>query len=218
MPSLSRNVVHEYDPKSVFHNQAINIPLLTNWIDELVSLTEKSLPVRNTPTTEQLVESLQRYDAVFRELMRQTGKYSVNITRMFAKTWTGTLNLMDYMVKSYHRYVTTTDHLQEQARQLLKQRAAQVASTALQKEEFVLERTALRAQIRTLQAEVPRPRSPVPVPRPRTPVPVPATTTNDSTLLNASIGIGGLHGRDAAGYAAGERDAEGDHRQLHQVG
>jgi hypothetical protein len=189
MPSLSRNVVHDYDPKSVFHNQAINIPLLTNWIDELVSLTEKSLPVRNTPTTEQLVESLQRYDAVFRELMRQTGKYSVNITRMFAKTWTGTLNLMDYMVKSYHRYVTTTDHLQEQARQLLKQRAAQVASTALQKEEFVLERTALRAQIRTLQAEVHDPRSiPAPVPVPVSvpvpapvPLPLPLTHPNFST-------------------------------------
>ena len=154
MPSLSRNVVHDYDPKAEFHNQAINIPLLTTWIDELVNLTEKSLPVRNTPTTEQLVESLQRYDAVFRELMRQTGKYSGNITKMFGKVWTGTLNLLDYMIKSYHRYVTTTDHLQEQARQLLKQRAAQVAASDIQKEEFQLERTALRAQIRTLQAEV----------------------------------------------------------------
>ena len=154
MPSLSKQVVHDYDPKSPFHNQAINIPLLSTWIDELISLTEKSLPVRSTPTTEQLVESLSRYDAVFRELMRQTGKYSTNITKMFAKTWMGTLNLMDYMVKSYHRYVTTTDHLQEQARELLKQRAAKDAANTIMKEEFELERTALRAQIRTLQAEV----------------------------------------------------------------
>ena len=86
--------------------------------------------------------------------MRQTGKYSTNITKMFAKTWMGTLNLMDYMVKSYHRYVTTTDHLQEQARELLKQRAAKDAANTIMKEEFELERTALRAQIRTLQAEV----------------------------------------------------------------
>ena len=115
MPSLSRNAVHNYDPNSVFHNQALNLPHLTTWIDELLNLSEKSLPVRSSPTTQQLVETLQRYDAVFRELIRQNTSVSVPITKMFGKVWGGSLNLMDYMIKSYHRYVTNTNHLQEQA-------------------------------------------------------------------------------------------------------
>lgn len=154
MPSLSRNAVHNYDPNSVFHNQALNLPHLTTWIDELLNLSEKSLPVRSSPTTQQLVETLQRYDAVFRELIRQNTSVSVPITKLFGKVWGGTLNLMDYMIKSYHRYVTNTNHLQEQAQLLLKQRQAHVAEANVQKEEFELERTALRAQVRTLQAEV----------------------------------------------------------------
>lgn len=33
---------------------------------------------------------------------------------MVAKAWAGSLNLMDYMVKSYHKYVRHTAHLQVQ--------------------------------------------------------------------------------------------------------
>ncbi len=52
MPTLAKNVSHEYDPSIVFHTHSANIPLLHSWIDDLVKLTEKGLPMDVNPNTD----------------------------------------------------------------------------------------------------------------------------------------------------------------------
>jgi hypothetical protein len=138
MPELAKTVSHEYDTKIVFHNYSSNVPHLQSWIDELINLTEHSLPQSATPNTDVLVQSLQRYDSVFKELLRQTAIFSEPITKMYSKVWTGVLNLMKYMIKSYHRYVKHTSHLQDQAQNLLAERQKGEAASKVQKEEFEL--------------------------------------------------------------------------------
>jgi hypothetical protein len=138
----------------VFHTLSYNIPHLDTWVDEIIRLTEKSLPAKANPTTQDMVESVHRYDACFREMLRQTNTFSPDLTRIYAKLWIGVLGLLDSMVKMYHRHVTQTASLQEQARELIHQRQAQVAATKIKQEEEVLERTALRATIRNLEAEI----------------------------------------------------------------
>ena len=135
MTSLPPSISHEYDPSIVYHSHSSNVPHLGNWISELVQLTESSYPKTPTPTTEDLVNALQRYDAVFKELLRQTSIFSEPITRMYAQAWTGVLKLMDYMIKSYHRYVKHTSHLQTQTHNLLNERQRSEAAYKIQKEE-----------------------------------------------------------------------------------
>jgi len=108
-----------YDPGIVFHSHSSNIPHLNDWIQELISLTESSLPSTDHPSTEQLVESFQRYDAMFRELLNQTSIFTKPVTKLLAKTWEGTLKLLQYTIKSYHRYVKHTTYLQSQAQELM---------------------------------------------------------------------------------------------------
>jgi hypothetical protein len=143
-----------FGQNEVFHTLSYNIPHLDTWIDEIIKLTEKSLPAKANPTTQDMVESVHRYDACFREMLRQTNTFSPDLTRIYAKLWIGVLGLLDSMVKMYHRHVTQTASLQEQARELIHQRQAQVAATKIKQEEEVLERTALRATIRNLEGEI----------------------------------------------------------------
>jgi hypothetical protein len=139
----------------VFHSHSYNLPHLNSWIDEIIKLTDKTTSSRKASTsTEDLVESLQRYDAIFRELIRQTKIFSIDLTKLYGKLWVGVLKLLDSMIKIYHRHVTQTSSLQEQARELIRQRHAQVAATKIEKEQGILERTALRANIRNLEGEI----------------------------------------------------------------
>jgi hypothetical protein len=138
MSSLTKTVSHEYDPKIVYHSHSSNVPHLNSWIDELINFNENSLPKQSTPNTNNLVEALQRYDSVFKELLRQTSIFSDPITKMMSKVWAGNLKLMDYMIKSYHRYVKHTSHLQSQAQTLLNERQRGEAANKIQKEEFDL--------------------------------------------------------------------------------
>jgi hypothetical protein len=153
MPTLAKNVSHEYDPSIVFHTHSANIPLLHTWIDDLVRLTEQGLPMDVNPNTDQLVQAMQRYDAIFREILRQMAIFSEPVTKMTAKAWAGSIKLIDYIIKSYHRYVKHTTHLQAQAQLLLNERQASAAASKVRDDEFELERTTLRARIRVLEAE-----------------------------------------------------------------
>jgi hypothetical protein len=76
------------------------------------------------------------------------------VTRLLAKVWGGNLKLLDYMIKSYHRYVKHTTHLQEQAQQLLTERQGQMVAAKVKDEEFEMEKLVLRARIRNLESEV----------------------------------------------------------------
>jgi hypothetical protein len=134
----SKTVSHQYDPGIVFHSYSSNVPHLQSWIDDLVALTEQSLPASTTPTTDLLVQALQRYDAVYKELLRQTTIFSEPLTSMLSQVWAGVLKLMTYMIKSYNRYVKQTSHLQSQAQSLLNDRQRGDAATKIQKEEFEL--------------------------------------------------------------------------------
>lgn len=140
MPGLSKTVSHEYDPKLVFRNYSSNVPHLQSWIDQLIELTENT-PLGssgNIPSTDQLVQSLQRYDAVYKELLRQTNIFSEPVTKMLSQVWSGVLKLMTFMIKSYHRYVKHTSHLQTQAQNLIAERQRGEAATKVQREEFEL--------------------------------------------------------------------------------
>ena len=151
-PNLQKD--HAYDPSILYHSHAANVPHINSWIDELVSITERGNPMRKFPSTENLVDSLQRYDAVYRELLRQTSIFSEPVTKMLAKVWAGVLKLLDYMVKSYHRYVKHTSNMQEQAETLLAEKQTQVVASKLKEDEFDLEKTYLKAKIRNLESEI----------------------------------------------------------------
>lgn len=138
MSLSSKTVSHDYDPKIVYHSHSSNLPHLNTWIDELIQINENSLPKQSSPNTNNLVEALQRYDAVYKELLRQTSIFSEPLTKMYSKVWTGVLKLLDYMIKSYHRYVKHTSHLQSQAQNLLNERQRGEAANKIQKEEFDL--------------------------------------------------------------------------------
>lgn len=129
-------VAHDYDAGMIFHTFSSNLPHLQSWIDELITLTDTSLPKGSTPTTDQLVQSLQRYDAIYKELLRQTKIFNEPITRLLADTWAGVMRLMVYMIKSYHRYAKSTSHLQTQAQNLLSERQRGEAAAKVMKEEF----------------------------------------------------------------------------------
>lgn len=123
---------------ATFRNYNANIPHLTNWIDELISISDKSLPTTSYPTTNQLVESLKRYDTIFCELLNQNAIFSEQNTKLFAKSWNGVFGLVNYVIKAYHRYVKHTNYLQSQAQSLLNERLAQMASSKVREEEFEL--------------------------------------------------------------------------------
>lgn len=143
-----------YDPSILYHSHSFNIPHLNSWIDELVRLTERGQAVSDTPTTDNLVQALQRYDAAFRELLRQTSLFSEPVTKLLAKVWGGVLKLLEYMIKSYHRYVKHTSGLQKQAQLLVTEKLNQSVASKVREDEFELERTFLKARIRNLESEI----------------------------------------------------------------
>jgi hypothetical protein len=140
--------------KNLFHTHSANIPHLFTWIDELINLTENQLSIKTLPETVDLVESIHRYDTCFRELLRQTNIFSENLTRLYGKMWIGVLNLLEYMVKLYHRHIRQTSKLQGDAQKLVHDRQSQLLSTKFKEEENVLEQTALRAKLRNIEAEL----------------------------------------------------------------
>lgn len=140
--------------ESTYRNHSANIPQLFSWIDELILSTESSLSIRTFPATEELVESVYRYDTVFRELLRQTKLFSENLCSLYAKSWIGVLNLLEYMIKLFHRHVTHTSKLQEDAQKYLSEKQAHIITSKFKLEEAELEQTNLRAKIRNLEAEV----------------------------------------------------------------
>lgn len=46
--------------------------------------------------------------------------FSEPLTKMFAKSWSGVIQLLDYMIKSYHRYVKHTSNLQKESSDLVR--------------------------------------------------------------------------------------------------
>lgn len=155
MPT-NNTISYEYDPQNVYHTHSANLPHLSSWIEDLLRVTDQQIPVNSTPSTEHLVQSLQRYDACFKELLRNTAIFSDDLTRLYSKLWTGSLKLLETMIKIYHRYVKQTSKTKETAQKLISDRQAQVAAEKVNKEEIELERASLRAHIRNLEGDVKR--------------------------------------------------------------
>ncbi len=133
-----KSLPNENDTKVVFRNYSSNVPHLQSWIDNLIEFSESSHQQQNAPSTDSIVQSMQRYDVVFKELLRQTNIFSEPLSKMFAQLWAGVLQLLMYMIKSYHRYVKQTSHLQNQATNLLTERQRGEAAHKVQREEFEL--------------------------------------------------------------------------------
>ena len=76
----------------VFHNHSSNVPHLKNWIDQLVALTistdnnalkkPSSSGGVQLPTTENLIQALQLYDAVYQEINRQVSIFSESLSKV----------------------------------------------------------------------------------------------------------------------------------------
>lgn len=138
-------------PKAVYSS---NLPHLSTWIEELLAVTDKKSQVKGAPTTEHLAQSMQRYDSIFRELLRQNFMFNEPITKLFAKAWIGTIKLLDYMIKSYHRYVKHTSTLRSTSERLMVEQQKQRAELNVSQEENELQRTALRAKVRILESDI----------------------------------------------------------------
>lgn len=156
MPVLNPNALADQydDAGQVFSNYSSNLPHLNSWIDELIDLTKKSSHGREVPTTEVLVEFTQRYNAVFKELLRQTAVFNIPLSQLIAKAWNSNLELLDHMIKTYHKHVRETSQIRGHAQQVLREKQSQEAAVKNRDEESVLERTVLRARIRGLEAEM----------------------------------------------------------------
>ena len=155
MPTLSKVLADQYDPSVLtFHNQASNLPHLSSWIDELIILTRKGSHSKTQASTENLVESIQRYNSVFIELLYQTNIFSENITKLLAKTWNGSMLLMETMIKTYHKYVRANAQTQIFSSNLLREKQKEDASIKNKEEDYILDRTVLRARIRALESEL----------------------------------------------------------------
>jgi hypothetical protein len=154
--SAAAFVAHDYDPRIVYHSHSSNLPHLANWIDELIRINEQSVAFHSStlPTTELIIQAMQRYDVCFRELLRQTSIFSDDLTKLYSKVWIGNLRLLDSIIKTHHRYVRQSSKTQEMAEKLIKERQAQKASLKVSAEEAALERVALRAEIRNLEGEI----------------------------------------------------------------
>jgi hypothetical protein len=154
----SRNMAsadqQQHGASEIFHTFSSNLPHMHSWIDELLELTKKSQTNRDIPTTDALVDFTQRYNAVFKELLRQAALFNLPLSQLIAKAWTGTLKLLDHMIKTYHKHVRETSQVQGQAQQVLREKLSQEAAVKNREEESVLERTVLRARIRGLEAEM----------------------------------------------------------------
>jgi hypothetical protein len=85
MATLAEKLANQYDPSIIFHNHSANLPHLNSWIEELISLTENKSNKKSVPTTEDLVEAVQRYNVIFSELLRQTRIFSEPITRLLGE-------------------------------------------------------------------------------------------------------------------------------------
>ena len=99
----------EITQMGMFHNHSTNLPHLNTWIDQIIDLTNTQTHKKQNketnlqhPTTDTLVQALQRYDCVYKELLRQTSIYSDPLTKMYAKTWHGVFQLFEYMVSMLH--------------------------------------------------------------------------------------------------------------------
>jgi hypothetical protein len=128
----------DYNLQGVYRNYSSNVPHLQSWIDDLIECSEVSYQQQTSPSTDTIVQSMQRYDVVYKELLRQTRIFSEPLMQMFKQLWTGVLKLLIYMIKSYHRYVKQTSHLQNQATNLLTERQRGEAAHKIQREEFEL--------------------------------------------------------------------------------
>ena len=136
------------------HNQSSNRPLLCSWIDELTSLTYDITRSKEIPTSESFINSMTRYNAVFTELLSQTSVYNEHLTKMMSKTWIGCMQLIEVLIKVYHKHVKATDQTRNQAHHILREKSKEDAAIRNKEEHLVLERTVLRARIRGLEAEV----------------------------------------------------------------
>ena len=71
--SLQSNTI---DSKFIHRGISEDLPYITTWLNELIRLTEEACTLRSVPSTQELIKALQRYDLVFRELIRNITIYS----------------------------------------------------------------------------------------------------------------------------------------------
>ena len=131
-------------------------PTQTNaWIDKLLELNKADVDHKGDkiPTTAGLVDTMKRYDAIFGEIINQTGKYSEKLASLQIKAWGGVMQLLECMVKGSHRYAKQTAHLQEEAKAILSERKTREFSDKRNEEEFNYEKASIRAQLRNAESQ-----------------------------------------------------------------
>lgn len=152
--ALQSSNSNSFDSKFLCRGISEDLPYITTWLNELIRLTEEACTLRSTPSTHELIKALQRYDLVFRELIRNLTIYSDVLGRLLAKIWSGTVKLLDFMIKSYHRYFTLSNHFREVATKITRDELLEGASERKQEDDEQAKETILRARARNLQDKV----------------------------------------------------------------
>ena len=145
---------NEFDGKFIYRGISEDLPYITTWLNELIRLTEEACTLRSTPSTQELIKALQRYDLVFRELIRDITVYSEPLGRVIAKIWSGTVKLLDFLIKSYHRYYTLSHHFSNIAADITRNELLEAAGEKKQEDDEQAQETVLRARVRNLQDKV----------------------------------------------------------------
>ena len=149
--SLQSNTI---DSKFIHRGISEDLPYITTWLNELIRLTEEACTLQSVPSTQELIKALQRYDLVFRELIRNITIYSDILGRLLAKIWSGTIKLLDFLIKSYHRYYTLSNYFREVAAKITRDELIEGAGERKQEDDEQAQETVLRARVRNLQDKV----------------------------------------------------------------
>lgn len=120
-----------------------------DWIDKLIALNnDNSAKIKGTiPTIYTLVDCMQRYDAIFCEIAKQISVFSERISSYQLSSWKAVMQLLESIIKSFHRHTKETKHVQEKAKSVIKHSREKEAEDKRNIEQFNFERASMRAHV-----------------------------------------------------------------------
>ena len=124
------------------------------WIEDLLRKNEPSKKRTSFNSTSAMVETMHQYDLIFQELIQQTHNYSDRIANLQEQAWKGVMVLIDGIIKTYHRHAKQTQHLQDEAKNVLQKKRNHELIEKQQFEEYNFEKASLRAHIRNVEGQL----------------------------------------------------------------
>jgi hypothetical protein len=134
-------------------NASRSQPVPMSRLDDLIAQTRKSSQTELI-TTENIVSSIEKYNSIFLELFAQTSLFNEPVTTLLSKAWKGTMHLMDNVIKTYQKYTGDASETLKRVQDRLREFSKEDCALRIMEENLALDGTLLRAQIRSLEAEV----------------------------------------------------------------